>query len=66
MVIRMMVKRALAAASWGKSLDKETWESACVVEMATAAVADFLVSSLNLINIAGGRRILMICNELII
>ncbi len=56
MAMTMMGARALAAASWGKSVAKETGESACAVAMATAALADFLVSSLNLIYIAGGRR----------
>ncbi len=56
MAMRMMVTRALAAASWGKSVAKETQESTCAVTMATAALADFSVSSFNLISIAGGYR----------
>ncbi len=55
MAMMMMVARALAAASWGKSMAKETRESTCAVAMATAALADFLVSSSNLISIAWGR-----------
>ncbi len=51
----MMVARALAAASWGKSVAKETQESACAVAMTMVALADFLVSSSNLISIARGR-----------
>jgi hypothetical protein len=57
MAMTMMVARALAAASWGKSVAEETQESGCPVAMATAALADFSVSSLNLISIAGGRSI---------
>jgi hypothetical protein len=57
MAMTTMVARALAAASWGKSVAKETQESMCAVAMATAALADFLVSISNLISIAGGRRI---------
>ncbi len=56
MAMTTMVAGALAAASWGKSMAKETQESACVVAMAMAALANFLVSSLNLIYIAGGQR----------
>jgi hypothetical protein len=57
MAMMMMVASALAAVSWGKSMAKETQESACAVAMTMATLADFLVSSLNLISIAGGRRI---------
>jgi hypothetical protein len=51
MTIRAM---ALAAANWGKLLCLETRQSAYAATMATAARVAFLVSSSNLISIAGG------------
>ncbi len=42
----MMVARALAAASWGKSVANETRDSVCAVAMATSALEAFLVSSI--------------------
>jgi hypothetical protein len=44
MATMMMVARALAIASWGESVAKETRESACAVAMATASLVDFSVS----------------------
>jgi hypothetical protein len=52
----MMVVRALVAAREGKSVAKETWENACAVAMATAALAALSVASSNLISIDGGQR----------
>ncbi len=51
MTIRAMV---LAAVSWGKLLCLDTRQSVYAAAMATAAQVAFLVSSLNLISIAGG------------
>jgi hypothetical protein len=42
-------------ASWGELLCSETWQSGYAAAMATAARVAFLVSSLNLISIAGGN-----------
>ena len=49
----MMVARVLAPASWGESVARETPDSVYVVAMATAALEALLVSSSNLISIAG-------------
>ena len=59
----MMVAIALAIARLGDSEAKETRASACAVAMATAALADFSVSSSNLISIAGGGRKAVIRDE---
>jgi hypothetical protein len=59
----MMVAIALAIARLGDSEAKETRESVCAVAMATTALADFSVSSSNLISIAGSGRLAMIRDE---
>ncbi len=52
MTIRAM---ALAVASWGELLCLETQQRAYAAAMATATRVAFLVSSSNLISIAGGN-----------
>ena len=56
MTMMMKVAIALAIARLGYSEAKETWESACAVAMATAALVAFSGSSSNLVSIAGGGR----------